>query len=123
MKTLRVLIVDDNEATRLILGDMIASFGGHQIVAEADSMEQALACYKAQKPDLVSLDLSLPDHDGLTILKALRALDPAARVLIVTGNSQQRIFDALMAAGAWGYLAKPIKPEELQSALERLAKE
>lgn len=120
MKALRVLIVDDNEATRLILGDMIASFG-HAIVSAADGLESALACYRAHKPDLVTLDLSLPGHDGLTILKALRAEDPAAKVLIISGNSQQRIFDALMAAGAWGYMTKPVDPDRLEDDLRRLA--
>jgi two-component system, chemotaxis family, chemotaxis protein CheY len=116
---LRVLIVDDNEASRVLLGCMIAELG-HTTQAEAHDMAQALAAYQAQKPDVVTLDLSMPEADGLTVLKALRALDPAAKVLIVSGNSQQRIIDALLEAGAGGYLTKPVTADELGQAFTKL---
>ncbi len=117
---MRVLIVDDSQVARVMFGDMVAGCG-HQVVAEAESLDQALEAYRLHKPDLVTLDISMPQADGLTVLKALKQLDPAAKVLVVSGNSQQRVYDALMAAGACGFLTKPVLTAELQAALAKLS--
>jgi two-component system chemotaxis response regulator CheY len=117
---LRVLVVDDNEGSRVLLGCMLAELG-HETAGEARSLAEAVASYQARKPDVVTLDLAMPDDDGMAVLKALKAVDPAARVLIVSGNSQQRVIDALLEAGAGGYLTKPVTAEELGQALAKLS--
>jgi len=81
---LRILVVDDSLITRALLREF-AEGCGHEVV-EAETMQEALDAYRAQKPDLVTLDLSLADTDGLSVLKAIRALDETARVLLLAAD-------------------------------------
>jgi two-component system chemotaxis response regulator CheY len=114
------MVVDDSEAMRIMIGDMIESFG-HTIVAVADGLDQALAAYQAHRPDLVTMDISMVGHDGMAVFNALKKLDPKVKVLVISGNSQKKIYDALLAAGVSGYVPKPINPEELKSKIASLA--
>lgn len=110
-----MLIVDDSPVTRTMIGEFLM-MSGHSVAGEAENLAQALAAYEAQKPDLVTLDLSMGQEDGFTVLKALRERDPKARVLIVSANTQSDIYDALVAAGAAGFLTKPFSMADLLGA-------
>ena len=68
---------------------------------------------------MVTLDLSLADGDGLTVLKALRKLDAQAKVLVISGNAQQKVLESISEAGASGILSKPIDFEGLMAAIVR----
>ncbi|MFA6316188.1 MAG: response regulator [Elusimicrobiota bacterium] len=114
---LRVLIVDDNQVARLLLSSML-SMAGHEPVAEAENLKSTLAAYQKHFPDLVTLDLSLAEGDGLTVLRMLRKLDSGARVLIVSGNTQRQVMEQVMKEGALGVLAKPFTAEDLAKSLE-----
>jgi two-component system, chemotaxis family, chemotaxis protein CheY len=117
---LRILIVDDSPAERMILRDILEGFG-HSVVAEAESLNPALAAYAEHKPDLVTLDLSLAEGDGLAVLKALRAADGGVKALIISGNSQKKVIELVNAAGARGFLEKPYGPAELAVAVGKAA--
>ncbi len=117
---LRTLIVDDSVATRMLLRDMLES-AGHQVLAEAENQDEAVKAYAAHKPDVTTLDLSLAQGDGLSVLKAIRQLDAKAKVVVISGNSQQKVLEMIQAAGATGFLAKPFKIDELIAAVERAA--
>lgn len=120
-KPLRVLVVDDNEMARAMLSDFLCAFG-HKVVAEAESLTQALERYRAHKPDLITLDISLPDATGLDVLKALRAEDSTVKVLIVSCTAEtSSIYNDLKEAGANGFLIKPFQPAELEAAVDSLA--
>ncbi|MBI4060726.1 MAG: response regulator [Elusimicrobia bacterium] len=119
-KPLRAIVVDDNLAMRMVLRDMLEG-SGHQVVAEAENQDEALKAYAEHKPDLVTLDLSLAQGDGLSVLKALRQLDANARVIVISGNSQKKVVELVKAAGAADFLAKPFKIEELAAVVERAA--
>ncbi len=115
----RVLIVDDNSAVRLILSGMLEELG-HQVVGEAADAEAALKAYQALKPDLVTLDLSLSASggaDGVSVLDALIKADAKARVIVISGNAQAKLREKLAAAGAKGFVAKPIQEDELKTAI------
>ncbi|MFH1725522.1 MAG: response regulator [Elusimicrobiota bacterium] len=116
----RVLIVDDSPVLRIMMQEMLESLG-HQIVAEAGSGEAALNAYRANKPDLVTLDISLPDMNGLEVLEKMRRIDPSANVLIVTGNNQKEIERRATALRALGVLHKPFDEEDLTALLEKVA--
>lgn len=118
-QSLRTLIVDDNLAMRTVLRDMLES-AGHQVVAEAENMDQVLKAYIDHKPDVMTLDLSLNDGDGLSVLKAVLQLDPKAKVVVVSGNSQKKVVEMILASGA-GYLAKPFEFDELIAAVEGMS--
>jgi len=120
----RVLIVDDNAAVRLILAGMLEELG-HRVVGEVDAAAGAVETYRSLKPDLVTLDLSLSaagGADGTTVLDALIAVDAKARVIVVSGNAQAKLREKLAAAGAKGFVAKPIEEDELKSAIAEALK-
>ena len=117
---LRLLVVDDSVVTRGLIREFAECFG-HQVVGEAATLPEAVSAYRTQKPDLVTLDLSLAAGDGLAVLKALRALDPKARVLVVSGNVQQAVHDEVQGAGAAGFLSKPFTLDDLGRALTRFS--
>ena len=117
---MKIMIVDDNPIARTMLRSMF-EISGHAVAAEAETLPGALENYRAHKPDLTTLDLSLAGaNNGLVILKALRALDPKARVLIVSGNAQKRILEETRAAGASGFLPKPFNLDELTAAVKAM---
>lgn len=115
---LRIMIVEDSPVIRELLKAILLPFG-HEVVAEVDTLDAALAAYWRTRPHVTTLDLSLPKEDGLSILKALREADPKAQVLVLTANSQERIREQLFQAGAVCVVEKPINPETLRLELER----
>lgn len=116
----KVLVIDDSPVMRVMLCEMLKSLG-HMVVGEADSGASGLRLFKETKPDLVTLDISLPDENGLQVLAKLRRADPTARVIIVTGNDQRVIKDQAMALKALGVLCKPFEERELAAMLETAA--
>lgn len=115
----KVLIVDDSPVTRMIIGEFL-TMSGHEIAGEAESLAEAVAGYAAKKPDLVTLDLSMGQDDGFAVLKALRALDPKVKVLIVSANSQPDIYDRLLKDGASGFMTKPFTLADLLTAVSKV---
>jgi two-component system chemotaxis response regulator CheY len=118
---LRIMIVEDSPITREMLREMLLGLG-HEVVAETDNMQEAIATYQRLRPDAVTMDLSLPKDDGLTILRALRKVEPDAKVFIISGNSQERIREEALKAGAVDVIAKPIEFDALQQRLALLGK-
>lgn len=117
---MKIVIVDDSPITRTMIMEMLSDLG-HQVMAEVEDLKETMEAHRAHKPDLITLDLSLAREreDGLAVLKAIREVDKRVKVLIVTGNSSQKVFDQLMAAGASGYLSKPFSSAELGSAIAK----
>ena len=111
-------MVDDSEITRTMIGEFLL-MNGHEVAGEAENKAQALAAYAAKRPDVVTLDLSMGADDGFAVLEALLQVDAKARVLIVSANTQQEIYDDLMKIGAKGFLTKPFKIDELSAAVEK----
>ncbi|MBI5239865.1 MAG: response regulator [Elusimicrobia bacterium] len=116
---LRMVVVEDNLLTRELIKEMIECLG-HQVVAETDDLATTMAAYQQHKPDGLTIDLSLPKEDGLTILKALREADPNVRAIIVSGNSQARIKEEVLKAGAVDLLPKPIEMATLRACLGKV---
>jgi two-component system chemotaxis response regulator CheY len=114
----RILLVDDSPITRAMIAKFL-QMGGHEVVGEADNLAQALAAYRAQKPDLVTLDLSMGADDGFSVLKALKQTDPEARILIVSANTQRDVFDELVQQGAVGFLTKPFTMADIDGAVAK----
>ncbi len=119
----RILIVDDNAAIRMILTDMLETMG-HKVIGEAADRDAALKIYAEHKPDIVTLDLSLSavgGADGLAVLKALRMADAKAKVIVISGNAQEKVRVMVEQAGACCFVGKPIKEEDLNTALAKAA--
>jgi DNA-binding NarL/FixJ family response regulator len=110
---IRLLIVDDHHVVRTGLSQLFAAIDDIDVVDCVASGEEALAVLPATSPDVVLMDLSMPDLDGIETTRRVIAAQPAVRVVVLTSFSdRERILDAL-DAGAIGYLLKDATPEEL----------
>ena len=111
----RILIVDDSSMSRRIVRGILES-AGHEVTEAADGMA-ALEHYSLQKPDLVLLDMVMSGMYGLEVLQKLREVDGQARVIVVTTDIQHSTRELAEQAGSRGLLTKPIRKEELLSAV------
>jgi len=102
----RILVVDDHDAMRRALSDLIESREGLTVCAVAASAEEAVALFDATSPDLVVADLSLPGMDGIELTRVLRDRRPDLPVLVVSSHSPKRYAERALAAGARAYLPK-----------------
>jgi DNA-binding NarL/FixJ family response regulator len=120
-----VLVVDDSSVFRRGMGRAVRFHGGLQLVGEADGGEAALAAIERLRPDVVLLDLRMPDIDGLEVLYRLRDLDPppACRVLIVSASLDQEIERAARAAGAAGCVSKELARVDICATALRVAQQ
>ena len=116
----KVLIVDDLEEARWVLSNLIRQAGFVPVMAA--SGEEALACIRQEAPDLVLLDVGLPDMDGFEVLARVKANDKTVPVIMVTANGKAHDAARAVRAGAWDYVVKPFKNEDvvltMRSALE-----
>jgi two-component system response regulator DevR len=120
-KTIRLLIVEDHEITRLGLCTLLRSCPQFEVVGEGGSVAQALDAVTRLKPDLLLLDLRLPDGSGIEVCRRLQRLDLDTKVLVLTSYAaDDLVFDAI-AAGADGYLLKEIHGDKLVQAIQDVA--
>ncbi len=101
----KILIVDDSSLSRRISRSILTD-GGYQVIESADGMS-ALETYYLEKPDLVFLDMTMKGMNGLEVLRKLREIDPAARVVIATADIQSSTRVMTESAGARGFVSKP----------------
>ena len=119
----RILVVDDSAVSRKSLKEILES-AGHEIVGEAGDGLDALEKYKSLKPDLVTMDITMPILNGVEALKRIRALDPNAQVLMVSAMGQKNMVMQALREGARGFLVKPFEKEKvLQAVAEALEDE
>ncbi|WP_255472686.1 response regulator [Quadrisphaera setariae] len=117
----RVVVVDDHEVVRRGVADVLASAPGIAVVGGAGSAAGALARVPALRPDVAVVDLRLPDGDGVTLCRDLRARLPALRVLLLTSyGDDEALLDAVVA-GASGYLLKEVLGADLVAAVRTVA--
>ena len=110
---LRVVLVDDTPDIRFLLRLALDLDGGCTVVGEAGDGRQALAVVAETQPDLVLLDLAMPDVDGMQALPLLRECCPAATILVLSGFEDAALAPAVLAAGADGYLRKGAAPRDI----------
>lgn len=116
---MKVLIVDDNVMTSNLIKDLLTEMG-HEVVGEAENGDEALRLYTARRPELVLMDLVMPGKSGLETLVELKALDPAAKVVMVTAVEQDILSRQLLGKGAIGVLHKPFMYADLEAVLKQL---
>lgn len=119
MHPLKVLIVDDSLLTIRTLTGMLAEMG-HLVVQTAATGAQALDVYRQVKPDLVTMDITMPDMDGIEATSQILREFPKANIIMVTSHGQQGMVMRAVKAGAKGYVLKPIKPEKLREMVARV---
>ena len=113
-----VLIVDDLAFIRIVLRDIVEK-SGFRVVGEASNGDQAITLYQDTRPDVVLMDITMPGMDGLTALKKIRDIDPAARVIICSALGQQRLIVQAIQLGAKDFIVKPFQHERVVGALKK----
>ncbi len=115
-----IMIVDDSKFTRKMLSDILTE-KGHQIVGEAENAEEAVEFYERLKPDLVTLDIIMPEVEGtdaISALKAIKRVNPKAKVIMVSAMGQQEVVEECIQAGAKDFIVKPIQPSNVAGVVE-----
>ncbi len=115
----KVLVVDDAAFMRMAIRNIIEK-QGFQVVGEAENGLLAVSKYKELKPDLVTMDITMPDMTGLDALKEIMAYDPNARVVMVSAMGQQNMVMEAIMAGAKSFIVKPFKEEHVILTLNKI---
>jgi two-component system response regulator DevR len=118
----RVLLVDDHEVVRLGIRDLLGHVATLEVVGEAASAAEARRRTAELKPDVVLLDLRLPDGSGVEVCRDIRAESPQTAVLMLTSYSDDEALYQSILAGAAGYLLKQVRAGELVDAIRRVAR-
>jgi two-component system chemotaxis response regulator CheY len=117
---IRVLVADDHTVVRTGIRHILEGEPGFEVVGEAASGAETLELAAALHPDVVLLDITMPDLDGLSTLRQIRRLDPRARVAMVTGMGQQSIVLQAIQAGAADFVVKPFEAARVMAAIQKL---
>ncbi len=119
-----IMIVDDSKFTRKMLSDIMAE-EGHEIVGEAENAEEAVELYERLKPDLVTMDIIMPEIEGTDAISALKDMvrtDPKAKVVMVSAMGQQDVVEECIQAGARDFIVKPFQPSNIAGVVESVLK-
>ncbi len=113
---LKVLIVDDSLIIRKKITKIIEKLG-HEVVFSAQNGQEAIAAYNEHKPDLVTMDITMPDMDGITAVKHIMKDNHDAKIIMVTSHGQEDMVIKSIQAGAVGYMLKPITDDKMAQAI------
>jgi len=114
----RVLVVDDAAFMRKMVSDALAE-GGHEVVGEAGDGNEAVARYLELRPEVTTLDITMPEKDGLAALQEIIALDPGARVVMCSALGQESKVLESIKIGAKDFVVKPFQPDRVIGAVDK----
>ena len=114
----RVLVVDDAAFMRKMVSDALAK-AGHEVIGEACNGVEAVESFRALKPELTTLDITMPEKDGLSALGEIMTLDPNARVIMCSALGQESKVLESIKLGARDFVVKPFQPARVQEAVEK----
>ncbi len=112
-----ILVVDDAAFMRMMIRDILARDG--YVIQEAVNGRDAIEKYRETRPDLVTLDITMPEVDGIEALQAIKQIDPDARVLMVSAMGQQKLIVDALEAGAADFLVKPFQPTKVLQTVKK----
>lgn len=115
----KILIADDAAFMRMSLKSMLER-NGYEIVGEAENGDIAIQKYKELKPDIVTLDITMPILDGIEALKQIKAFDKSANVIMISAMGQESIVREAVISGAIGFIIKPFNEETVVKAFSKL---
>ncbi len=114
----KILIVDDAAFMRMMLKDILSK-SGYEIIGEAENGVQAIEKYKELQPDLVTMDITMPELDGVTAVLKIREVDSQARILMVSAMGQQKLIVESLEAGALDFIVKPFQPTKVIETVKK----
>lgn len=116
---LKIFVVDDSLIMRRNIIKMIESLG-HKVAGEAKNGHEAVELYRKFKPDLVTMDITMPGMDGLSAVKELKRIDKNAKIIMITSHGQEEMVIDAIRSGASGYLLKPININKLRDSIRKV---
>jgi two-component system chemotaxis response regulator CheY len=114
-----VLICDDAIFMRTMIGDILTQ-AGFRIVGEAENGVQAVQRYRELRPDIVTMDIVMPEMGGIDAVREILAEDPSAKVLMCSAMGQQALVIEAIQAGARDFVVKPFQPSRVLEAIQRV---
>lgn len=114
----KVLIVDDAAFMRMMLKDILVK-NGFEVVGEAENGKIAVEKFNEVKPDVVTMDITMPEMDGITAVKEIKKTHPGAKVVMVSAMGQQAMVIEAIQAGAADFIVKPFQPDRVLEALSK----
>lgn len=114
----RILIVDDAAFMRMMIKDILAK-NGYDVVGEAADGVQAVDRYQELQPDLVTLDITMPEMDGIEALRRIRMVNPSAKVIMCSAMGQQSMVIDAIQAGARDFIVKPFQADRVLEAVKK----
>ncbi len=114
----RIMIVDDAMFMRVTLKNILTK-EGHEIVGEAENGEDAVARYAELKPDIVTMDITMPKMDGIAAVREIIGQDPNARIIMCTAMGQKNMVLEAIQAGAKDFVVKPFQPERVVEGITK----
>ncbi|NLM74097.1 MAG: response regulator [Clostridiaceae bacterium] len=113
-----ILIVDDAAFMRMMIKDILSK-NGFSVVGEAENGLRAVEKYKELNPDLVIMDITMPEMDGIQAVKQIKTLDPSARIIMCSAMGQQAMVIESIQAGAKDFIVKPFQAERVIEAVKK----
>ncbi len=114
-----ILIVDDAAFMRMMIKNILSK-NGYEIVGEAENGQVAVELYKKLKPDLVTMDITMPEMNGIDGVKAIRNFDPNASIIMCSAMGQQAMVMEAIQAGAKDFIVKPFQQDRILQAIGRV---
>lgn len=116
-----VLLVDDSRTSRKILRQVLED-GGHEVIGEAKNGVEGVDLYKSLSPDIVTMDITMPELDGIGALQLIRKYDENAKVIMVTAAGQKNKIMEALKFGASEFLSKPYEPEQVLNIISNITR-
>ena len=117
----RILLIDDAAFMRMILKDVLTK-NGYEICGEASNGKEGIQKYKELKPDLTTLDITMPEMDGITTLKEIKKIDSNAKVIMCSAMGQEAMVVEAIQAGAKDFIVKPFQSDRILEAVKKVLK-
>lgn len=114
----KVMVVDDAAFMRMMLKDILSK-NGYEVVGEAENGQVAVDKFKELRPDLVTMDITMPEMDGITAVRAIKSMETNARIVMCSAMGQQAMVIDAIQAGARDFIVKPFQPERVLEAVEK----
>ena len=115
----KVLIVDDAAFMRMMLKDILEK-NGFQVIGEAANGVKAVELYESLSPDIVTMDITMPDMDGIEAVKKIKAVDSTAKIIMCSAMGQQNMVMDAIKAGARDFIVKPFQGDRVVEAIRKV---
>jgi two-component system chemotaxis response regulator CheY len=114
-----ILVTDDAAFMRMMLSNILIK-GGHHVVGQAENGQAAVEKYKDLTPDLVMMDITMPEMDGIQAVKEIKRIDPQAKIIMCSAMGQQAMVVDSIQAGAQDFIVKPFNEERVLEAVKKI---